>query len=192
MLPFIVTRTQKLLARIGIGLCLVTLAYLLVFGPGPLRTHAVGETISYSTSIGMIAVCVAMSLLACMTGLTVWLSPKRVLKAAALLLFAAAALVLVSLPDIIRPGLIVTPDGFRMDTGAWYAPSETKITYESLASMRVVQTGIDGDGRAIRVLRCESKKDDGFVDVPVNDYVATALPHIHELAREKGVVVADE
>jgi hypothetical protein len=184
------------LARIGIVLALLMFVVLkLTSAADPVRRTVDGPNAIFTESPWMTALLCASMLPAALVGVVLWMQPSRIFKLGAILVFGVSAFFLVStipLPFVHRA--VLTPDGFDLRIGSWYALERYSIRFDD-----VVYADIDDDATNQSefsrnyVLECYLKPPNPRrpVLLPICDLVKPALWQIVNALNARHVVLGD-
>jgi hypothetical protein len=178
------------LARGVVGVAVIMLIVLNIPGIADVRLIKTGDVTTYSAPLfGPIIFGVLGSVVG-VVAVVYWMQRGWVHRGASMVLAALALYVLFNTPTGFNHQLVVTPDYFLQRIGSWYAPVETKVDFNSLMYVSVMEIKPDKKGRKAYDLRCIRKGGES-VRVPVSDMIKKALPEILKRAAEHNVLIGD-
>lgn len=186
-----VNRSQMWLAR-GVICALVVLFILLqVCGSGSIARETRGNVTVYSGTPSGPLLVATLGTVTIIAGVVYWLQPGAVHRIVSVALFGISAFILFNAPTGWNHRVTIGPDSFSSCVGAWYAPHEITIDFNSLACVQVVQVGNGPRGRADYVLRCWTKSDGEQIDIPINAMMKEALPDILDGVARHEILIAE-
>jgi hypothetical protein len=134
-------------------------------------------------------------LLAVLVGVVLWMQPSRIFKLGSIVVFGVTSFFLVSVvPSPFVHRAVLTPDGFNLRIGSWYAPEQYSIRFDDVA-----YADIDDDANHKSefsrnyVLECYLKPPNPRrpVLLPICDLVKPALRQIVDALNARNVILGD-
>ena len=184
-----VNRTQMWLARGTILVCIVMVIILRTVDSTSVSSVRDGDTTVYSDSaLGSVYFGVAGIVTAVM-GIVFWMQRSALYRLFSVCLFPMAIFMFLNVPTGLNHCVIVTPDDFYHRVGAWYAPEETKVSFDSLKYMVVNLKETDRSGNRNYELLCVTREGDETIRIPVHVLMNKALREILERAAQRGVFI---
>ncbi|HEV3122812.1 MAG TPA: hypothetical protein VGY53_12950 [Isosphaeraceae bacterium] len=190
------SRRQMWLARIGMGLALLVIVLMfLTTRLDPVHRTVQGQTTIFTTAPWHSIVFLTPTLPMVFMTAVFWMQPGRIYKLFAVIVAGMAVwliVVMAPLPSIHRA--VLTPDGFALTIGAWYAPEHYLIRFDDVAFADIEDDPSDTSERTRHyVLHCDLKRprQKRPVLIPICDLVKPALPQIISELKTHSVILGE-
>jgi hypothetical protein len=176
----VIGRRAVLLPAVG-ALCLCAGCYT--------RTSQ-GDRTTYAFAGWLLALIIVAALAALPAA---WFLRKRSGKWAFVLGCMAPIVLILAVPSMFRDRVEVSPAGFRMSTGLWFAPNSHQYEFDQLAGMELRARTVQGRGGPHEEYDLVCRPKGGTPQsVPIGDLMRFAVREIVEAAKAKGVPVTGE
>jgi hypothetical protein len=184
-------RTPMWLARGGVGLALLILLLILGFpGIAEVKSVTVGDVTTYAAPPFASVIFGVVGLITFVLAMAYWMQGGWSCRGVSIVLAAISLYVFFNAPTGLNHRLVVTPDYFFQRIGAWYAPVETRVDFNSLVYLTIAETKPD-QGRKNYELRANKKETGEPLRIPMSDMLKKAMPEILKRAAERDVPIGD-
>ena|SRR3990172_1262585 len=185
-------RANRTLVWLGRGTLPVLIALFVVlqiFGDNSVVSTRDGDKTIYAESPLIPVIIGVFGVVLCVMGFLYWMTRRRFFSFLGIGCFLLAIFAFFFVPTLLNHCVIVTPDDFYHRIGAWYAPEEAKVSFDSLKYMVVNLKETDRSGNRNYELLCVTREGDETIRIPVHVLMNKALREILERAAQRGVFI---
>jgi hypothetical protein len=179
------------LARGVILVLIVLIVILQTVGFGTIKSVREGDTTIFSSSPLSTVFSIIFGLVVCGMSALFWMTRRFFFRLVSVFLFLMATFLFVNAPTGWNHRVVVTPDSFFHRAGAWYAPRETTVAFDSLKYMAVVEKEPEPRGARRYDLLCVPKQTNEPISIPIYDMMKKALPEILQYAAQHNVFIEE-
>jgi hypothetical protein len=179
------------LIRGVILICFGVLAFAILSGPGDIDVIHDGDSTTYKPRMSFVAIYFFTSALLTSILTYFFWQARGIFRLFAFCLGAITVFLIVSIPTGQTHYARVTPEGFTIQLGAWYAPETQTVLFADLASIDVWKAPGDNVDRGV-LLCIATGEEPNRISVPIYDLMEHAMPEILRRAEREGVAIGDE